>query len=278
MIIALICMGVLLLLALMVIAAIVFKYRKDKEKWIRNSEESFNRGKETAADVVRMTMDRIQEDRKRFSEMDPRDLQVEMILALCGHGRRMDRIEEKIQSVVNLKVYMMEINKQLKTLTDNAICLQKMVDEVGTAASSVKTTVQETNGSVRQLNVSMGAVGDISVKMERLMDKVRNQLISLEEIGENASDIESKLNQMFDSYADGPMEKLNDIHSMVQDVKSGVDNIRSTVSDSLDQYGYDNVYSRLGDLKWSLSNMDSQLSDIKSAVDCVQSDVSSLSQ
>ncbi len=276
--IALICMGVLFLLALMLVAVLVFKYKKDKEKWIRNSEESFNRGKETAADIVRMTMDRVQEDKKRFIEMDFRDLQVEMMLALCSYGRRMDRIEEKIQSVVNLKVYMAEINKQLNTFTDNTIQLQRMVDEIGTVATSVRGIVQEAGGSVRQLNASMGAVGNISTEMELLMENVSKHINGLEEIVENASDIECKINQMFDSYADGPMERLEKLISLVGELGSDVDSIRNTVNDSFDKYGCDNVYSKLGNLDWSLSGIEGQLSDIKSAVARVQSDVSSLKQ
>lgn len=276
--IALICMGVSLLLTLLLIAGLVFKYKKDKEKWIRNSEESFNRGKETAADVVRMTMDRIQEDKKRFAEMDFRDLQVEMMLALCSYGRRMDRIEEKIQSVVNLKVYMAEINKQLNTFTDNTIQLQRMVDEIGTAASSVRSTVQEAGGSVRQLSASMGAVGNISTKMELLMENVSKYIKGLEEIFESASDIECKINQMFDSYADGPMERLNKVISLIRELESDVDSIRNTVNDSFDKYGCDTVYSRIENLDCSLSGIEGQLADIKSAVAWVQSDVSSLKQ
>lgn len=88
------------------IAVVVMLWKKDKIRLKEEAEEQYKKGKEEAADIIRMTIDKIQDDKGKLSDMSEKDLMVETMLALGSYGRRLDRIEEKIIAISNYKAFI----------------------------------------------------------------------------------------------------------------------------------------------------------------------------
>lgn len=82
------------------------KYKKDREMWKQIAEDSYNRGKDEASEIVRSTCDQIEEDKAKLAELSDRKLLIDIMLALGSYGRRLDRIDAKLKCITNYKAYI----------------------------------------------------------------------------------------------------------------------------------------------------------------------------
>ncbi|MBE5866117.1 MAG: hypothetical protein E7292_07890 [Lachnospiraceae bacterium] len=284
--------SILLVAAIILIIVGAFKYKKDKEKWSIEAEDSFKRGKEEAADFIRMTMDKVQEDKTKLEAMSEKELLVETMLVLGGYGRRLDRMEEKMQSLINYKAYSEEMNKQINILTGSSVSLQNSISEVGNYVTSVKQMLQEATSSVRGLNNSLGDVGNVANRVEALSDTLNGLLQDLDMIKTETSHIVKGMYDLFNSYGEGPGQRLQDIDENVSGIKSsmenveeliesvrytvdgingdvesikstvtGVDEIKSIVQSNLDSCGYDSIHTKVDDISSEISSIKSRVEE-----------------
>ena len=94
----------MLLLCGCVIIYLLIKLSKTKKNIEQVASDNLKRGREEAADFVRCTMDKVQDDKNKLNEMSDRELLIETMLALAGYGRRLDRIEERFKVYTIIKL------------------------------------------------------------------------------------------------------------------------------------------------------------------------------
>lgn len=262
-------MGLLIVLCVMAIAVIILKYKKDKIRWKQEVDDNFRRGKEEATDVIRMTIDKVQDDKSKLVTMSEKDLMIETMLALGGYGRRIDRIEEKMQVIINYKVCIEEMNKQFSNLSNGYVILQNNIKDTESFVNTFKTRVQETTNSINMLNNGLSEVGNIKQKVDKLVENLNKTVYMLESMNSQVVTITKNMNDVFDTYGDAPMVKLKKIDVTMSEMKSTVDNlyntinafeenmsdVKSTVDYALDQQSWDSIYDRIEKLQAGLDSI-----------------------
>lgn len=276
----------------------VLKYKRDKNKWALEVEDSFQKGKFEGEEVVRTTIDKITEDKLKWGTMCEKDLIVEALLALGTYGRRLDRMEEKVQYLIDYKAHSEEMNRQIATLQNSSLELQNNIIEIQKYSNSVRDILHDATESVEKLNASLGNAGIIRDKVNSLSSSLNGILTNLNKIKDETSHIVKGMYELFNSYGDGPGRKLekidenvseivskisdiedvvnsisgttNDIDYNVRDIQadvSGIDEIKATLENNFNQYGYDNIYSKVDDVLNELSDVKSAVEETKSSCD-----------
>lgn len=271
-------MGIMIVFCVLCIATLVLlflKYVNDKTRWKEEAEERFKAGKEEAASIIRMTMDQIQTDRGKFVGMSEKELMVETMMALGSYGRRIDRIEDKIECISNYKEHINEIKIQIKAITNNCDILRDDITNANSSVGTFRQITQDATADVRQLNENLSNIADIKRKVDLLVENINRTVYMLENMYEQISDIAKNTNEVLDTYGDAPMVKLNSIETMLEDVKDLIDDVddeidnvnnelndvKNKVGDALDQYSSYSLFSRLESVQNDLESVKDKINE-----------------
>lgn len=272
----------LVVIAVMVIVfiVIIMWWKNDKVKWEEKAQECYKRGKEEADEVIRITIDKIQDDKKKLSEMTEKELMVETMLVLGSYGRRLDRIEDKIIAISNYKAYIDSMNQQVQALAAHVLSLQDNINVAGTQVAIFKQDVVEIMNYVSEVNVKLAEVGNIGEKVDGLISKLSSNVAVMEDMNSQVNFISGKMDSFFENYSESPVVMLNSIKSLLSDVQyavsdmesslsevsDSVDNfdrllsdIRSGMSEAFDQYSGFSLYGKVESLKSEISSMKSTI-------------------
>lgn len=256
-------LGILLLVSIVFIAVLVLKGKRDKIRAEEKAEERYQKGRQEVTDIMKMTMDQIQDDRKKLSAMPEKDIMIEAMVALGGYGRRLDRMEAMLQCLSNYTAYMEKMNEQVNSFLSGAAGLQNIIKETETSVDSIKSLLQEANDGVSTLNKSLADVGNIKQRTDTLVSEMNATVSVLKEMDGRLASIAGRLNETFDSYGSGPLAKMDEMISAVSGFEDTLSDIESTVDSiksSTDSYS-------TWDLYYKMSDIESKISDVESKVD-----------
>lgn len=211
-------------LCMAVIVVLLIKLSKTNKKVEQIAADNLKRGKEEAAEFVRLTMDKVQEDKNRLNEMSDRELMIETMLALAGHGRRLDRIEEKLQGIYNYKAYTEGLAEQIKVISGMAVGLTENITGSSTAVAGFKQLVNATRTDIDKLNTSISDVESVKDRISFLIENISNSLGELKTLNDKLTTIERKIQGIYEYkiYLDEIVEQVAKVKSLSEAFASSI--------------------------------------------------------
>ena len=222
-------LGILLALALIAGGILYLFYRHQKKKWIAAAEDNLRAGKEEAADIIRRTMDTVNDDKKRMEAMADKDILIEAMTALAAQHRRLDRMEEKMEVVVSYTASIDAMNKLIEAINSDLDALQAQFKDASSLVVSSRQAVQGLNTSVAQFNTTLGKTEDLQKKLTSITDTAQKTVKQLEGLDSKASTVVADTGKIFASYKDGPMEQLRALDEQLTSVRSTLDALSGKV-------------------------------------------------
>ena len=248
---------VITVIAVFCVAGIVYlmiRLSKTKKSVEQIAADNLKRGKEEASDFIRLTLDKVQEDKNKLNEMSDRDLMIETMLALSGHGRRLDRIEEKLQGIYNYKAYTEGLAEQIKAISGMAVGLTENISGSTATVAGFKQLVEAARIDVDKLNTSIANVETVKERIYSLITSINNSLSELTTLNEKLTTIEGKIQGIYEykKYLDEIVEQVNKVkvlsdalaicitdndnkvrsfNQTVQHAYNGVDKLNSSLAD-----------------------------------------------
>lgn len=267
------------------------KCEEIKREMTEHAENRYKAGKQDAVDVIRTTIDTIQNDKEEFEKMDEKNLLVETMLALGSYARRLDRIEEKIKIISNYNLYIESMNQAMEELRGNLDKQRNEIDEIDTFVKRFSSDSQRITSTVDMVNTRLADVANISSRTEEIITKLRVSTAELDNINDRVNDISEKMDGFFSNYSDSPMvvihtilnkteniisqidelgselsAEIGSIDSNIDDVSSDVKEIKELADSTLSIYGSYSVYEKVDDLKRDLDNIEYDVNHIKSSI------------
>lgn len=257
----------MLLLCGCVIIYLLIKLSKTKKNIEQVASDNLKRGREEAADFVRCTMDKVQDDKNKLNEMSDRELLIETMLALAGYGRRLDRIEEKIQGVYNYKAYTEGLAKQIKSISDLAIELTEGISSSAKVVVDFKKLVEATRQDVDKVNSSISNIKGIEEKISSHIININNSMGELALLNNKLEQIESKIQGIYEykKYLDEIVEQVGIIKQLSKALATNiVDNDNNVKSFNLT---VQHACSDVNKLNYSLADVDNLNTRINTVVE-----------
>ena len=198
------------------IVYLIIRLAKTNKSVERIAADNLKRGKEEASDFIRLTMDKVQEDKNKLNEMSDRGLMIETMLALAGHGRRLDRIEEKLQGIYNYKAYTEGLAEQIKTISGMAVGLTENISSSTATVVGFRQLVEAARVDVDKLNTSIADVENVKERIYSLITNINNSLCELITLNEKLTTIESKIQGIYEykKYLDEIVEQVNRVKAL----------------------------------------------------------------
>ena len=129
-----------------------FKHKKEKAIWENLTEEKIHQIKSESTEYIRNTIDKISSTAQEYATKSDRDMLMSIILALDTYGRRIDRIDDKLDGIYNYKSYIDAMNSQIQKTSQYFILLNEKITELDDMFSICQTTLQKTAKEVKILN------------------------------------------------------------------------------------------------------------------------------
>lgn len=198
------------------ITILLVKLIKTNKKIEQIAADNLKRGKEEAADFMRLTMDKVQEDKNRLNGMSDKELMIETMLALAGHGRRLDRIEGKLQGIYNYKAYTEGLAEQIRALSQMAVGLTEDISGSSKTVVDFKQLVNATRTDVDKLNTSISDVETVKERIHSLVEDINNSLGELKTLNDMLSTIEGKIQGIYEykKYLDEIVEQVGNVKAL----------------------------------------------------------------
>lgn len=258
------------IIAVLCAAGIVFlsiKLSETKRSVEQIAADNLKRGKEEAADFIKLTIDKVQEDKNKINEMSDRELMAEAVLALAGHGRRLDRIEEKLQGIYNYKAYTEGLADQIKAISGMAVSLTENISGSTVAVGGFKQLIETSRNDVEKLNASIANVENIKERIYSLIENINNSVGELETLNNKLATIEGKIQGIYEykKYLDEIVEQVSKVKALSQALASSITDNDNTVR-SFNQT-VQNAYNGVNKLNDSLANVESIKERIASVVE-----------
>lgn len=203
---------------------LVIKLFQMKKSIEQIATDNFRKGKEEAADFVRLTIDKVQEDKNKLNEMSDKELLIETMLALGGYGRRLDRIEEKLQGIYNYKAYTEALAEQIKTIAGMSVDLITNVSSTSETVEGFKRLIEAARKDVHKLNNSIGEVEYIKERIISLLESVNNSVYELEILNNKLTVIQEKIEGIYEykRYLDEIVVLVNKVSELSERLASSI--------------------------------------------------------
>lgn len=257
-------------------AGIIFlliKLSATKKSVEQIAADNLKKGKEEAADFIRITMDKVQEDKSKLNEMSDRELMIETMLALAGHSRRLDRIEEKLQGIYNYKAYTEGLAEQIKAISGMAVGLTEDISSSAATVAGFKQLVEAARIDVDKLNTSITDVETIKERIYSLINNINNSVGELTTLNDKLTIIEGKIQRIYEY-----KQYLDEIVEQVSRVKMLSDALATSITDNDNKVRSFNqtvqhAYNGVDKLNGSLSDVESLKARIASVVENINKSV-----
>lgn len=267
-IIAAICAAIIYLLTV--------RHKEEKQKWEQIAEDNYARGKDEASDIIRETCDKIEEDKEKISQLSDREILVETMLALGSYGRRLDRIETKIQCITNYKAYIDDMNALTQKLTEKFVALDESISNATATILTLRQTIQETSSGIQRL------ISDLS-SLSNLHDVISNHVVNLSQLEQDVKVLQGRvahvveeMNAVMTTNDQAPMKKLKLIETEVASIKEALsevsevtENIKGKIEESLDEYNYDGLWYKVNEIEQKATDINREVDDACSKIDSV---------
>ena len=267
------------------------KYKKDREMWKQIAEDSYNRGKDEASEIVRSTCDQIEEDKAKLAELSDRKLLIDIMLALGSYGRRLDRIDAKLKCIKNYKAYIDDMTTLTHNLSQRFTVLEDYISRTAAVTDSLRQTISETSDNIHMLINDLGDLKALHTKINGHVYELRCVTTTLETMQERISKVVEDMNTVMEVCNQSPMAKLRSIETEIEALAEVVDMIRaelnsvsstpgeikSAIDDSMEEYSYGSLFYRIAAVASDVSGAKSMISDIESSLSSVSSELESVS-
>lgn len=263
------------------------KYKKDKAKWEQIAENNYEQGKDEAYEIVKSTCDQIEEDKTKLSELSDHELLIEIMLALGSYGRRIDRIDAKLKCITNYRVYIDDMNRKTRALSQSFSTLEGSLSTTAAVIDNLQQTIQEASINIHKLIVDLGSLTSLHTKISNHVSELNGVEEMLSYLHDNISSVVEDMDNIMRTYDESPMVKLDAIQNEIENltvvlssVCSGLENIsdtaetiKSTIDDSVDEYEYNSLCHRIADISRKIVNLESELSSTSEKITDVKATV-----
>ncbi len=284
---------VVLFAVLLVGCAILILYlrqekKRNEVKWKEEAEAQFCRGHEAAEQIAREAVEKVRTDKEKYSEMEEKELLLEVLLSLGTYERRLDGIEQKVRFISSYRAYMAEINKQISILSDSTSTFKNQVALLNSDIAKYRANLSEAIQQVNEFNTRLAVVGNISQRVSDVAAKLTKSITILENISAQTETLADDTTRFIEEYGNGPMKALKlttdsigivmelvkDLEDTIQTASSAISDVdgkidkltENVVGDCYMGYG-DSVYKKVDEIEWSLrtisSNVDEAISKLR---------------
>lgn len=306
--------GILFILSIALTVTIIL-FVKSRNKWKQTSENQYIKGKEDgkteAISVINSTINKIEDDKDKLNQMSEKQLMVSTMMALAGYGRRLDETNARLDTIVDYKSYILEMNKQMQVLSETYDNLQNTVktaesslnDTISSSQTKLKEAVESSKQSIESfdkitdsatesvnvLNSRLSNVGIVSQRIDEINVDLSQSLDLLRSLQMKSSSIMSEMDGLLKSYGESPIAKLDQIKSNMSDMLDRVEkinkkfknvdesdlerlsDIRSKIEELYDKFEYVDA----NDLD-KIDDIDSKLLTIESKLSDIESNMSGI--
>lgn len=275
------------IIAAAAIGIFYLKYRKDKATWKQIAEDSYTRGKDEAAEIVRSTCDQIEDDKAKLSDLTDRELLIDIMLALGAYGRRIDRIDAKLKCITNYKTYIDEMTALTHNLSQRFSVLEDFISRTAATSNDLRQTVNATSNNIEMLIDALGDLENLHTIISNHVHNLSCVTQTLRTSQERISNVVDDMNAVMEVCDQSPMAKLRSIEAEIDALAEVADTIRtdlnsvssttreikSAIDDSMEEYSYGSLFYRIADIASSVSSTRSAISDIESRLGGVSSEL-----
>ena len=274
---------VVVCISAVVIWCMLKQHNTEKQRWEQIAVDSFNRGKDEATETMRKTCDRVEEDKIKLSELADRELLIDTMLALAAHGRRLDRIDDKLKCITNYQAYIADMNERTLKLSSSFSVLDNHISNTATVLNDLQQTINETSINLHKLIVDLGSLKNLHFTMNNHVANLQHVERTLSLLQTNIVHVVDVMDEVMSTHDQDPMTKLKAIEDDIVEVLEKIETIRddvaglSTTAGSIYTAIDDSVETGIAQIAHQIGEIQSELHDVASDVEDLSEDVSNIS-
>lgn len=226
-------LGILLGICLIAMGILYLYFRRERKRWQSTAEDNLRAGKEEAADIIRRTMDTVNADAKRMEALPEKEILIEAMTALAAQSRRMDRMEEKMEIVVDYSASINELKKIIDAVNADLNALKTQFKDASALVVSARQAVQGLNTGVELFNKTLGSTEGIQKKLTEMTGNAQKTVQQLETIDTRANTVITETNKLFDAYGNGPMEQIKALGSQLNTIDGTLSALTQSLNGSI---------------------------------------------
>lgn len=227
---------VLLLTVLAFLAVIRFRsagYEKEIRRLQKAAEDSYTRGRDEASELLRRTCDKIEEERGNLEICSDRELMIRIMLSMGSFGRRMDRIEEKLEVITHYKDYLEDMHTKVRSLSQSYILLEKDIAAVSAMIHRLQNAIGDTANGITNLLEEVADIATVRHTVSEYITQLSDISGKLEELHIRTASVTENMAQVMDTCDQSPMKKLKTIEIEI----TGLSLLLNTVMDRMEDAG-----------------------------------------
>ena len=221
------------ILAICAIAFVVFflLFRKEREKWEQYAEAKYAQGKEEANNIIRNTIDQIEEDKTRLLQLSDRELLVEIMLALGSQGRRLDRVEDKTKCIVDYQKYINDMNTLSHKLSLGFVALENNISLTDSSITNLRQTIQGASSDISRLIDALGDLKKLLSEFEHHTNRIKRIEQQIRVFEEEITTVMDEMEKVMSQNNQSPMAKLWKIEEKVESLATNIASLDDTLDD-----------------------------------------------
>lgn len=255
---------IVLLLALIAVGVVLiiqfFKHKREKLEWEREAQEKCSQLNSELNEYIRNTYDNISDNSKDYENKSEREILMDVIMALATYGRRIDRIDDKLDGIYNYKSYIDSMNSQAQKVAEFYVALSSKTTEIESVIANCRNTIHNVSRDINELNQHFGNTINLEKDIRDCVRWMDENTPRVNWLIVQTNRILQDLEKVVSTWDSSPATKLKNIETITE--KTNV-----LVRDSLAYTGSNSIYSKFEMLNKNLVELKSHLSKIEKAVD-----------
>lgn len=206
-------------------------FRKERKKWEQFAEEKYIQGKEEGNTIIRNTIDQIEEDKAKLSQMPDRELLVEIMLALGSQGRRLDRVEDKTKCIVDYQKYINDMNTLSHKLSLGFVALENNISLTDSSITNLRQTVQGSSSDISCLIEALGDLKKLLSEFEHHTNRIKRIEQQIRVFEEEITTVMDEMEKVMSQNNQSPMAKLWKIEAAIETLATNISSLDDTLDD-----------------------------------------------
>jgi len=247
-----------------IIWILTMKHRKEQRKWERVAQDNYTRGQDDASQLLRDTYDKIEADRNQLSILSDREILMQIMEALGSYGRRLDRVDAKLQFVTHYKTYIDDMNSKARSLTQNFIVLENDISSTASMIHKLQNTIGDTADGISTLLEEIDSMGSVHHTVTDYISQLSRIEQTLEQLHKSTAHIVEEMSTVMDTHDQSPMRKLKTIELEI----NGLNLLASTIQENITELSENtrNIGNSLENSREDTADISSRLKGISSTL------------
>ena len=241
----------------------IFNTKKLREEYERRIKDSYNQGKIDAIDDAKLEADKSKERKKEWEELSEKKLMSEIMYSISINNEKINHLDKKINNILSYNELFNQVNLKFKELEESEKRVKENTKQSEKQIKEYSKKIEEINKKINEIEKSTSKAIELKEKINSLIEHLKNTIPAIIKSCEQIDEIAFNMESIINKYSDSPVDTINNIHDLTQDIKEELEYGNNIITMGSD---INSISSDVDNISNSLNILMNKISDLESRI------------